>query len=82
MRETKITPAEGARRVCNIPVKDLYLGFKVKSLVTGRLGIVGDYKDVWYDGHYIDVVWENGRLSSHVYSDYDLVEEFLEEEVV
>jgi hypothetical protein len=82
IKSPRVAPTEGARRICNVPISDMYLGFKVRSLMTGRIGIIGDYKDIVGDEHYIDILWEHGADSTHPHYDYDLVEEYLEEEPV
>jgi hypothetical protein len=83
MRTPKLPPTPGARRLKNIPIEEFYLGLKVRSLMTGNVGIVGEYsKHEWDDEHLIDILWKDGKDSSHYHSDYDMIEELLEEEEV
>jgi hypothetical protein len=82
MRVPKLPPTPGARRLKDIPIKEFYLGFKVRSLMTGTIGIVGDYEDHWDNSYWLDILWVNGRESNHPQYEFDMVEELLGEKEV
>lgn len=66
------------RLVSNIPLNELYLGFKVRSLFTGNIGIVGN-SPTMPDELYIWVLWKNNNVSVQKQHNYCYVEEILEE---
>jgi len=76
MREPLLSPTEGARRLMDVPLKELYLGFMVRSLSTGQEGmfIEIDYKD---KEEILHLLWKDGKTSYQVRCNYDLVEELL-----
>ncbi len=83
MRKPKLEPTPGARRVDSIPVTEFYLGFRVRSLCMGAIGMIV-FWDEWNERdeeYYIEAWWlGKDAVSRQIHSNYDLIEEYLEEE--
>ncbi len=78
IREPKLTPTPNARRVSDIPIEELYLGFEVRSLMTGAPGFVIEYEtDTGYGRSFIFILWKNGNISVQEPCNLDCVEEIL-----